>query len=171
MATGLKLAEGTVELMTAHLRAKLALSLAAVRADRENDGKVSTEPPRRYFNYRYPEPLETPAVIVVVDSFPVNKTGANFVDAKPKVYVAVVVEDKDKTALTLKAYRYQCALFDALNLQALSSEDGKLKLTVVVTDMGFSPEWSASSKDQDGVKAAFRKEVVLECDVSHRENL
>jgi hypothetical protein len=98
----------------------------------------------------------------------VEQHAANFIDANAKVNVSVLIEDRNLKHLTIKSWRYQSALMQTLALSQLTSSDGKVKLSLVVRNAAFSPAYS-TTKNQ-GVDSMFRKEVMLELDVTHREN-
>ena len=162
-----QLTEKTRKLLLDEIKANISSALAAVRTDR-NDASVTTEPPRKYFIYDGPNTFEYPCLFVVVDSaeFPEEALGNNFPYAYVKVYVAVVVEDRDKAALVIKSERYQAALFSILHRKTLNDTIDNVKLYSRVVRLEFSP---VITDVPDKTKGTFQKEVVLELEVRHAE--
>lgn len=167
MATSPLLTEYTRDLVSDHIKANIATSLANVRADRA-DKIVSTEPPRSYFIYDGANTYQCPAIFTVVDSFtvPDEVTGNNFVDAVVKLFVSAVVEDRDAALLTVKVERYQSALFALLHRITLEDQPKNLKIYTRVLSAAFSPLYT-KNKDGEGI---FRKEASMELEVKHWEN-
>lgn len=164
------LAEGDILLISSYIKSNIAASLANVRG-LWNDAKVTTEPPQDYFIYQKPQGYRLPAVFVIHQQmdFRIAEQKANFINGKSQIDVSVVVEDKDEFLLTIKAFRYQQALHQVLDQAQIISGDNNLKLIVVVYRHTFSPHWAAKEDGSDDVN--FRREVVLECQVEHLENL
>jgi hypothetical protein len=164
-----QLSERTRSLVLAEIKAHIAAELAAVRSDRA-DAVVNTDPPRSFFIFDGAHTYQCPAVFCVVDSFelPEERTGANHVNAVVKMYVSVVIEDKDATLLTIKSERYQAALFKILHWTTMTDTKDNVKLWSRVVRCAFSPVYTKnnSSTNQD----QFRKEVSLELEVKHFEN-
>lgn len=166
-----RLAEATISLIEAHIKANIAAALADVRAD-HTDAKVSTEPPASYFRYQGAMGYRCPAVFTICDQMDMKniERGANHINAAAKVIVSVLVEDRLLDLLVLKTWRYQAALHKLLHLTALTSADLKVKLELKVERIYFSPEYS-DSKDQNVRSGVFRKEVAIEMEVDHIESL
>lgn len=162
-----QLTEKTRQLVLDEIKTNIAAALATIRTDR-NDPIVTTEPPRKYFIYDGPNTLECPCLFVVVDSaeFPEEALGNNFPFMYVKTYVSVVVEDRDKTSLTIKAERYQSALFSILHRKTLNDTIDNVKLYSRVVRLEFSP---VITDVPDKTKGVFQKEVVLELEVRHAE--
>lgn len=165
-----RLAEETVSLIEAHIKANIAAALANVRTERA-DAKVSTEVPKSYFRFAEPLGYRTPAVFTICQGMTTQEAeGANFVKLQADVLVSALVEDRTKDTLLLKTWRYQAALHKILHLTHLTSSDNKVKLICKVTRINFSPEFS-DTKDGNAPQSVFRKEVSLELEVEHSEQL
>lgn len=163
-----QLVEITRDLVLDEIKAKIAPALAAIRVDR-NDPIVSTEVPRSYFIFDGAHTYQCPAVFCVVDSMdlPEDRTGANHVNAVVRMYVSVVIEDREADKLTVKSERYQAALFDILHWTTLKDEPKNVKIFVRVANCQFSPIYT---KKRGGNMGEFRKEVSLELEIKHYEN-
>ena len=163
------LVETAVDLVQAHIKSGIAAALVNVRALR-TDNMVTTEPPKTYFIYAYPQTYRCPAVLFVVrdTDFQEASEKPNHINAVHDLAVAVVIEDKDKERLVRKSWRYQAALYQLLHRARLTSADNLVSLTVVVTRATFGPEFTESGKDDDP-QGVFRKEVLFTCQVRHRE--
>lgn len=109
-------------------------------------------------------------VIIYVDSGETNdqQVGPNHVNATLKVMVSVVVEAREASSLTIKAERYQSALFKILHWKPLVDQANQVKLWVRVARFKFSPTYTKSRKSEG--LADFRKEVALDLEVKHYEN-
>lgn len=166
-----RLTEITVNLIIAHLKANMPTALATLRTDRA-DSRVTTEPPTSYFIYPRAKGYRPPAVFVIAEEtdFRLEETGPNFVNATDIIHVAVLVEDKDRESLTIKAWRYQAALAKLLNLTDLVSADTTVKCVTKILRNTFSPEYT-NARDENAADAVFRKEVVLELEVEHYEKI
>jgi len=166
MSTWAQLAEGASNLLVDFIKTNIGAALDTVGA---NVGipQVMIDNPKSYFIYEQPQAYECPAVFVVIDEqdFKVQERKANSVNAEDVFNVSVVVEDQDADLLTYKAWRYQSALFNILNLATIAANDGSLVLKCVVYRAKFSQVYSMK---QEGGK--FRKEVMLECRIAHFEN-
>lgn len=167
-----RLAEASVTLTRDYIRSNISAALSAVRSDRA-DSAVTTEAPTSasYFIYKKAKAYKAPAIFIICEDFDfkITEHAANFIEAVAKVNVSVVVEDRNAELLTIKCWRYQSALHQLLAQQPLVSTDGKVKLTVIVKKEMFSELYS-TLKNADSPEAAFRKEVLLECEIYHREN-
>jgi hypothetical protein len=165
-----QLVERTRDLILKQIKDNIASALTVIRSDRA-DSKVTTEPPRQYLIYSPAFTYQCPAVFTIVDSadFRDEQDGQNYLSASVKIFVSVVVEDKDQVSLTIKTERYQAALFRLLHRVHLLSTSGDLKLYSRVVRAEFSPLFT---KDGELTKAmnVFRKEVALQLDVRHFEN-
>lgn len=163
-----QLVETTRDLVLDTIKANIAAKLAGIRADR-NDPIVSTEPPRSYFIFDGAHTYQCPAVFCVVDSmeFPEPSTGANHVNAIVKMYVSVVIEDREADRLTIKSERYQAALFEILHWTTLQDVPKNLRIWARVVNCQFSPLYTNA---RGGNMGEFRKEVSLELEVKHFEN-
>ena len=167
------LSEQTVGLIQKAVKDGIGPALTAVRVQR-GDAAVSTEPPpsQSYFNFEGAKGYRCPAIFTVIDSMDMMNTdrGPNFIAARARVIVSVVVEDRTLPLLTLKAWRYQAALHSVLHLTTLTSADNKVRLESRIERVLFGPEYSdATSKDVP--QGVFRKEVALHLDVEHFEAL
>lgn len=165
-----RLAEEEYKLIEAHIKAHIAARLAELRTDRA-DAKVTTEPPQSYFKYPRAKGYKTPAVFIIVDriNFRQTEKGANHINALSRVNVSVLIEDRDRDSLTVKAWRYQSVLHALLEQTILTSQDSKVKLAVRVTSADFGSLYT-NTDNEENPQSVFRKEVVLECDVEHFEN-
>lgn len=165
------LAEGATSLIISTIQSNIGAALNSVASYFTGNGPglgVSLENPREYFFYEKPQGYRLPAVFVIPKDidFAIDKNKSNFINAETKYMVSVLLEDEDLERLTIKAWRYQSALHSVLDLTDMTSSDNSLHLKCVVQHASFSPTWT---KD-DGLDGSFRKEVVLECRVTHLEN-
>lgn len=165
------LAEGATNLIISAIQTNIGSALSGVATYFTGSGPgngVSLENPREYFFFEKPQGYMLPAVFVIPKDidFQIDSNKSNFINAKTKYMVSILVEDEDLERLTVKAWRYQSALHSVLDQAVLTSSDNSLQLRVVVYHASFSPTWT---KD-DGLDGSFRKEVVLECEVTHLEN-
>lgn len=169
--SSVKLTEETIGLILSEIQNKIAAALITVSAY-QNDGLVSTAPPKKYFRYAFAQGYETPAIFVICNSHSINNSqrNANYLSTTAKVHVSALVEDRIKDNLVIKAWRYQAALFKILHETSLTTGDGLVKIIVKVEEMLFSPEFSGT-EDRNAHGSVFRKEVVLNCSVEHYENL
>lgn len=163
-----QLVEKTRQLVLDIIKANIDSALAAIRVDR-NDPIVTTEPPKSYFIYDGAHTYQCPAVFAVVDSieFPEERTGANHVNAVVKLYLSIVVEDREADKLTIKSERYQAALFAILHWATLQDNAKNTKIWVRVARCQFSPLYTKKRGEAQG---EFRKEVSLELEIKHFEN-
>lgn len=160
--------ESTVLLIKNHIKSNIDAALSELRVDR-NDPKVTTEPPKDYFIYEMAHAYKTPAVFIIASNVDLLKSaGPNAIMANVRVNVSVVVEDTDKEKLTIKAYRYQDALFSVLDQAQIVSLNNNVKLVVVAKNFTFSPMFTMNTDARASVNT-FRKEVLVECDVAHFE--
>jgi hypothetical protein len=151
-----------------YIKANIAGALSDVRVER-GDAKVTTEPPKDYFVYERARTYQTPSVFIIADRVDLMKqAGPNSIMANVTVRVSVVIEDVKEENLSIKAWRYQDALYEVLDQAQMVSTDGNIKLIVIVQSMLFSPVFTQNT-DKKATVNAFRKEVVLECDVRHFE--
>lgn len=166
------LAETTVKLIIAHLKANLPTELANVRTTIA-DPVVNTDPPlnNSYFIYPKAMGLQAPCIFVIAESqeFRARDVGANHINSLVNVNVAVLVEDTDLERLTIKAYRYQSALHRVLVQATLTSADSQVKLVIIPMRSRFTPEYTNAQREGDD-QGVFRKEVHFECEVEHYEN-
>lgn len=158
------------DLITSTIRTNIEAALSALRTDR-SDPRVQTPKPIEYFISEHNDPYKCPAVFVIADDldFQQEQMGANFVDAKARINVSIVVEDRVAELLTRGAYRYATALKTVLEQANLTSQNNKVKMSLVVNRMRFSPLYTKAQK-QGETSGVFRKEAVLECEVRHFEN-
>jgi hypothetical protein len=98
-------------------------------------------------------------------NFQKAEMGANHITARGLVTVSIVVEDKDREKLTIKAWRYQAALHEILDQVILDVTGAKIFL--IVTDAVFSPIFTAGKAD--GPTGVFRQEMALSVEAQHRE--
>jgi len=165
-----KLAESAVYMIRDYIKANIASALSQIRTER-NDPRVTTEPPpsQSYFIYPGAKGYRLPAVFIICErmDFYSPDAGANFVHSKDKINVSVVIEDRMKEYLMIKAWRYQAALHGLLERLTLTSADNAVKLIVRVDSAEFSPMYSSAKEGK--TESAFKQEVVLTCEVEHYE--
>ena len=163
-----RMAEATVDLITAALKAGIVAALADVRADRA-DAKVSTEAVKSWFITEKARGYQLPAVFVIADDFDFMKGQhrANHINAIARVTVTVMLEDQDSTILTRRAWRYGSAVHQILDQNELTSVDLRVKLAVVITRTTYSPLFVK----EDSPEGPFRKEIRMECEVNHWESV
>lgn len=163
-----KVMAGTVLPIMNHIKANIAQALADVRAEYlgNEKGKVTTEVPVDYFIFDKAIGYRTPAVFVLGDDvdFRLDK-GQNFISALCKVYVSVLVEDRDAELLMLKCWRYSDAMHEILDQAVIEVPADNIKNVIKVSKMEYSNTFQAKSS----VEGPFRKEVMLTLDVEHYE--
>jgi hypothetical protein len=161
--------EVLVDQMTALIRQNIESALASIRTDR-SDARIATPKPKEYFISSNNDPYSAPAVFVVAEDIDWQKeqTGANFVNAKARINVSIVVEDRTVEILTRMVYRYATALKTVLDQTNLTSSNSKVKMTVVVKRTSFSALYTTAQKANE-TSGVFRKEALLECEVVHFE--
>jgi hypothetical protein len=166
-----RLTEATVDLLLSHIKTNIGAALASVRAE-VNDPVVTTEVPKSYFIYPKAKGFRAPAVFVIADEFDfkVPERGANFISGSVRINVSVLLEDRNSELLTRRCWRYQSALHELLAQTQLTTSDNTLKIVSIVRRARYSPLYS-NAKDESSVEAVFRKEVLLELEVDHYENL
>ena len=163
------LTEILVDLVEAQIKANIATALTEVKTAR-NDALVSMEPPQSYFIYSPAYGYRTPAVFIIADNIDFRLgLGQNHINAKHKINVAVVIEDKDAERLTIKAYRYQAALNKVLEQVSLSDTGNTVQYIVKVIRAEYSSLYTNAQKPDDPM-GVFRKEVLLELEVENFEN-
>lgn len=163
------LSEIAVDLITAHIESNIATALSEIRTARA-DAFVSTEVPQSYFIYPQAYGYRTPAVFVIAENIDFRlDRGPNMINAKIKINVTVLVEEKDLTRLTVKTYRYQAALCKILQQTRLTASDNSVTYIVKVIRAEYSPIYT-NAQQADDPTGAFRKEVLLECEVEDYEN-
>lgn len=166
-----QLSERTRILILTQIQNNIAAELAAIRTDR-NDNSVSTEPPNSssYFIYDGAHTYQCPAIFVVVDSgeVPDETTKTNYVPCKIKVFVSAVVESQHESATTIKAERYQAALFKILHQTLITDPTDNVKIHIACKRFQFSQLFTKSRRSDN--MADFRKEVAIELEVKHWEN-
>ena len=165
-----RLIEEDVNLIIEEIKSKITGVLANVRSVR-TDHKVNVDPPRSYFIYPNASGYKTPAIFVIGDnmSFRQAEKGANHIAALSRVNVTCLVEEKTSELCTIKCFRYLSALHEILDMTNLVSADSKVKIIVRVSDADNSAIYTNTDNKAD-MKAVFRKEVYLTCDVEHFEN-
>ena len=166
------LAEGATLLIISSIQSNIGSALDAVAAYFTGTGMgqgVSLENPKEYFIHEQPQGYSLPAVFVLPDQidFAIDKNKSNFINAESKYRISVLVEDQDLERLTVKSWRYQSALHSVLDETTMVTSDNALQLKCSVLTATFSPVWTNKA---DGKDRSFRKEVVLECRVTHTEN-
>ena len=169
MSGYVQLIEGAVNLIVPYIQANIgaALNVVAANVGRPN---VSLENPKEYFIYPKPHGYKPPCVFVLADEmdFRITQQKANFINAKDKFKISILIEDQDAENITYKSWRYLSAMDAVLDQAELLSEDGSLQLKIVVYRASFTPIWSRDESSGDGGK--YRREIVLECEVEHNEN-
>lgn len=151
------------------IKDNIGAALAAIRANRA-DQKVQTEEPKSYFFYEEADALKCPTVYVIPDSFDTRLQirMANHINAEGRVFVTVVVEDKNGEYVTIKAWRYQAALFEVLDNAEILTTDGRVKMIVKILNCKFSPIFTLTGNPSPSTQV-FRKEVSIECSIEHYE--
>lgn len=164
-----QLVEGATNLIVAHIQSSIAAALDTVAAN-VGAPAVSLENPKEYFIYAKPHGYKPPCVFVLCDEldFRIQENKSNFVNAKDKFKISILIEDQDAENITYKSWRYLSAMDAVLDETELLSPDLSLQLKIVVYRCSFSPVWSREEGTGDGGK--FRREIVLECEVEHNEN-
>lgn len=169
MSAPFKLTEGMVNQIIAAIQTQIGPALDAV-AGAVTRPSVSLETPFSYFTYAKPQGYKVPAIFVLSDDmdFKIQEHKANFISAVGKVNVSVVVEDQEAESTLYKAWRYQSALHYVLDEAVLTTADQKLVNKIIVYHHKFSDLYFDIKGPSGG--ASFRKEVVLMCNVEHRES-
>jgi len=167
-----RLAEVTVEMIIAYIKANISASLDDTSADTDTNRwpeAVSLEDPRNYLIAAPAQAYTTPTVIVYLDNFDYrpSQKGANHINAMAKITVACILEDRDLERLALKAYRYNDAFHEVLAQAEIVDSNNAVKLVVIVERTSFTPEFSNAGDEPLGT---FRKELHLECSVEHYSN-
>lgn len=164
-----RLTEGAVNLIIDYIKANIGAALDSVAAQ-VGVPHMTIENPKKYFIYPKAQGYEVPAIFIISNDFDfkIAENQANMINATIKIMVSAVVEDQDEEILTYKAWRYQSALHTVLNLADINSLDGKLSLKSVVYHMDGSLNYQDTNAPSSG--GVFRKEVILRCQVEHREN-
>lgn len=167
---GRDIVEESVDLITTAIKSNISAALTSIRSER-NDPLVSTEMPVNYYISEKNIGYRTPTIFIIADTvnFHNDDRGANHINATIIVNVAAVVEDRDSTRLTRKAWRYQDALHSVLAQDSLTSSNGAITLKVKVMSASFSPIYTTAQKP-DVMSGTFRKEVSLRLEVEHYEN-
>lgn len=170
MPLSLWLTEKTVEMVEKIIRDNIATALQEVSTDRV-DNLVSLETPYSYFRFPNAIGLRAPAIFTIAEDMDFRlQQGQNFISATTKISVAVICEDKDHFLLTQKVWRYQAALTKVLwNTEALSS-DNRVKIICKVVRNTFSSIFPRDRREDDPDEV-FRKEVVVDLEVEHYENI
>lgn len=164
------LAEGTVILIRDYIRSNIDTALATVSAAR-SDKAVGMDSFRSYFIYNSAKGYQVPACFVVCEDFDHQPSeGQNFIYAKARIIVSIVLEDQREEDLTLRVWRYQSALFDLLNLRDIVDGTSRLKLHVIIKRQLFS-EMFLRKAEMDETDTVFRKEAIFELDVVHQEQV
>ncbi len=162
------LTEITCKLIRDYIQQNIQAALLEVYQD--NGPPIQAEQleiPKDYFFYPESQAFNAPACFIIPDFIDFQKAlmGANFVDAKHRIQVAIVTEGRTREILTYKCWRYMSALHKVLDQNRLTSSDDSLVCTVVVTRASYS----GIDKRQNAQDNVFRQEVVLDCDVYHWE--
>src|ERR1700690_980006 len=102
------LAEAAVTLTLNYIQDNISAALDQV-ATLRGDAASSLESPREYFTYPASFNYRTPAVFAICEDFDFQQdvTQANHVNAKARVNISVVVEERDQSKLVYKCWRYQ----------------------------------------------------------------
>jgi hypothetical protein len=163
-------AELVADLIERQVQTNILQALLNVRTQRQ-DPIVTTEPPRRYFQYETAEVYEAPSVFTIVQDMDMREgqQGQNTINAADRVVVAVVVEDRKREQLVKKAWRYQAAMMQCLHHVSLTTADGTLRLFSRVKRCQFSGV--INIKDEKLPEGVFRQEMSLTLMVDHIENL
>ena len=164
------LAEVAVFLIQSQIQGNITQALSNVLAERSTPA-VSVESPREYFIYEMAHVYRAPAIFTIIQDMDIRNDSmkANHLNAMNRIVVAAVVEDRLRDRVTVKAWRYQAALMQCLHLVSLTSSNGTLRLFSRVRKCSFSG--IINLKDEKASDAVFRKEMSLELQVEHIENL
>jgi hypothetical protein len=162
--------EATVLLIRDYLQTNMPTALAAVDSARP-DKFVGLESPQSYFVYERATGYKVPAIFVIAPEvdFKLGERAANFINASIKVNIGALLEDRNQEHLTYKAWRYQSALHQLLAQTEITNTGNTVTITITVDRATFSGLYTDSAKDKN-LESVFRKEVMLECEVIHREN-
>lgn len=165
-----KLIETDVTLIADYIQANIVAALAEVTFD--NVKKIPLPKPTNVFAYEPVSVFRPPAIIVTPDEvdFRLGDKGANFIDAVSRIMVVAVVEEREGPTLQFAAYRYQAALHKLLAQTHLYTADNSVHIVCKIERMRFSTVYTNAQK-KDDPQGTFRKEVLLELDVEHYENL
>jgi len=154
--------EGAVSDLVAHLRAQLNGYIGVVYDD-ESDKTVNLPPVDRYYIAEGIEPLQLPAVFVVTDRSEHRLLVQNAAAQVHTVFVALVAEDLEVQRLQQKMWRYGRALWLALHDRSIGDGDA----IVLVRGLDYGP--TLRTVVQQAGQRAFRKDVVVRCEVQHYE--
>ena len=162
------LVETAVNLIQAKIKADIAGALSDIRINR-GDALVTTEQPQSYFITESAQGFRAPAIFIIPEEMNMSlDRGANHINAAIKINITVVVEDRDTTRLAIKAWRYQAALDQVLQLQSLTSADLAVTIKTKVDTALFGQIYTAS-QEAGNTQGVFRKEVSLSLTVEHYE--
>ena len=165
----LKLAEITITMIAEYLQANFVNALNQVWLDRP-DKRSTMEAPVNYFIYDPTHAYRRPAIILLCPNFDFRlSTGPNFINALAKVNVEAVVQDRDKESLTIKTWRYQCAMVHMLDNLELTYPDGSVKIICKVISTPFSGDGAVEEREPGDAVGVFAKGVMVELDVEHYE--
>ena len=166
-----QLSERTRSLILTQIKNNIASAIGSIRSSR-SDNTVSTEVPnsQSYFIFDGAHTYQCPAIFCVVDSgeVPDEREQTNYVSAVIKVFVSAVVSGGTEASVTIKAERYQAALFKILHQTYILDSTDNVKIYILCKRFQFSPLYTKSRK-QDNM-SDFRKEVAIELEVKHWEN-
>jgi hypothetical protein len=123
-----------------------------------------------YFIYEGAHTYQPPAIFIVIDSgdVPDERNNSNYVSAQMKVYVSAVVSGSTTASATVRAERYQAALFKILHQAVVSDPTDNVKIYISCKRFQFGRLYTKSRK-QDNM-ADYYKEVAIELEVKHWEN-
>lgn len=167
------LTELPTDLVSNFIQANISASLAAMRAERTVDGNntlVNVEPPpsESYFIYSKAKAYRAPAIFTVPQGFKFKLTrGQNHVNGTLAMIVSAVVEDRDATKLSRKAWRYLDVLHELMQGTVLEDTNDRVRCTVNVTDARYSSDLAM----KDNMGDIFRKEVALDLDIEVYQEL
>jgi hypothetical protein len=164
------LAEGAVGYVLNQIQSNILQALNNVIGERQNP-IVTAGPPREYFIYEEAQVYTAPAIFVIIQDMDLRSetVKGNHINAMYRIIVAAVVEDRVKDKVVVKAWRYQAALVQLLHEVSLTNSAGTLRLFSRVKRCSFSG--IINLKNEKDAGAVFRKEVSLELQVEHIENL
>ena len=162
------LSEGARSLVEAQIKANIGTALADVRSAWPG-ALVSTELPQSYFIYEGAHTYRCPAIFMVVQDMDTNEDAMNpnHINGLIRMVVSVVIEDREAKLLTIKAERYQAALFQVLHRVQMVDSVKNLKIYSRVKRLEFSPVFMRKGREGEGM---FRKEAALELELKHWEN-
>jgi hypothetical protein len=165
-----KLVEIAVDLIVKEVQDNIVAALAEVAADRTK--AIPIPKPTNVFAFTPVSVFRPPAIIVNAEEidFRLGEAKANYIDALMRINVVAVCEEREGPTLQFAAYRYQAALHKILAQKHLYNQDNTVHIVCKVERARFSSIYT-NAQQKDNPQGVFRKEVMLELEVEHYENL